>query len=309
MKLTQEDVDKLVRRVVDYGLRTAFVAEQFGVTQRRVQQLVKHYRETGKPPVLKRPGRKPCSRYSENLRNEVLWAKAKLKCSATGIAAYLRRNKGIKVDNNVVHKILLEEGLAVEEPNKKGRKRPWVRYERKHALSAVHMDWFYHNGRWVVAVLDDCSRMILAAKECDRRSVEVSIVVLEEAINRYKHIRMIREVITDHGSEFYANKRDKKGRAKHRFEEFCKANGVKHILCKYNHPQSNGKIEKWIHTYKRFRDEFESLEEFLHWYNYVRPHRSLDWRNLETPAKRFYESLRPFILGNFMSWVEKEVST
>lgn len=72
----------------------------------------------------------------------------------------------------------------------------------------------YHNGRWVVAVLDDCSRMILAAKECDRRSVEVSIAVLEEAINRYKHIRMIREVIkskiTDHGSEFYANKRDKK---------------------------------------------------------------------------------------------------
>ena len=62
----------------------------------------------------------------------------------------------------------------MEEPNKKGRKRPWVRYERKHALSAVHMDWFYHLSQWqVVAVLDDCSRMILAAKECDRRSVEV----------------------------------------------------------------------------------------------------------------------------------------
>lgn len=56
----------------------------------------------------------------------------------------------------------------------------------------------YHNGGWVVAVLDDCSRMILAAKECDGRSVEVSIVVLEEAINRYKHIRMIREVIKNY---------------------------------------------------------------------------------------------------------------
>ena len=94
MKLTQEDVDKLVRRVVDYGLRTAFVSEQFGVTQRRVQQLVKRYREIGKPPVLKRPGRKPCSRYSENLRDEVLWAKAKLKCSATGSSG---QNRALQV--------------------------------------------------------------------------------------------------------------------------------------------------------------------------------------------------------------------
>ncbi len=86
-----------------------------------------------------------------------------------------------------MHKILLEEGLAVEELNKKGRKRPWVRYEREHALSAVHMDWFYHRGKWVVAVLDDCSRMVLAAKECERRSVEASIAVLKEAYE-YWHI-------------------------------------------------------------------------------------------------------------------------
>ena len=45
MKLNQGDVEKIVKRVVDYGLSTAFVAGQFGVTQRRVQQLVKHYRE------------------------------------------------------------------------------------------------------------------------------------------------------------------------------------------------------------------------------------------------------------------------
>ena len=52
MKLSQDDVEKVVKRVVDYGLSTAFVARQFGVTRRRVQQLVKHYRETGELPVL-----------------------------------------------------------------------------------------------------------------------------------------------------------------------------------------------------------------------------------------------------------------
>ncbi len=89
MKLSQDDVDRIVKRVVDYGLSTAYVARQFGITQRRVQQLVKHYMDTGEVPVLYRPGRKPSTNH-DNLRDEVLWAKEKLKCSATGIAAYLR---------------------------------------------------------------------------------------------------------------------------------------------------------------------------------------------------------------------------
>ncbi len=52
MKLNQGDVERIVKRVVDYGLSTAFVARQFGITRRRMQQLVKHYRETGELPVL-----------------------------------------------------------------------------------------------------------------------------------------------------------------------------------------------------------------------------------------------------------------
>ncbi len=90
MKLNQDDVERIVKRVVDYGLSTGFVARQFGITRRRVQQLVKHYRETGEVPVLRRPERKPYAKHPENLRDEVLWAKAKLKCSATGTAARTR---------------------------------------------------------------------------------------------------------------------------------------------------------------------------------------------------------------------------
>ncbi len=33
---------------------------------------------------------------------------------------------------------------------KKGKKK-WVRYERSHSLSAVHVDWFFNEryGKWV----------------------------------------------------------------------------------------------------------------------------------------------------------------
>ena len=51
-------------------------------------------------------------------------------------------------------------------------------------------------------------------------------------------------VLTDHGSEFYANLRDGKGYADHEYERFLKESGIKHILCRVYHPQTNGKLEK-----------------------------------------------------------------
>jgi len=54
---------------------------------------------------------------------------------------------------------------------------------------------------------------------------ENSINLLREAYDEYQHIAPIREVITDHGSQFYANKRDLQGNAEHSFELFCKEMG------------------------------------------------------------------------------------
>lgn len=305
MKLKGDDVEKVVYRVIRYNLTTEFVANQFGISQRRVEQLVKAYRDTGEVPALKTPGRKPYANNPTNLRDEILRVKAKLRCGASGIGDYLRTVRGIKIDNNRIHNLLLEEGMAKEEPNKKGRKKPWIRYERQHSLSAGHMDWHqHHDGRWVCVVLDDASRMILSGGEFENRSADAAVALLQEVLDKYGHVRRLREVITDHGSEFYANKRDKKGHANHRFEQYCKKEGIKHILCKYNHPQSNGKVEKWFDLYKRHRDAFATFEEFIHWYNCVRPHMSLDRKTLETPEKALWKKLPGFILGNFMSWAE-----
>jgi putative transposase len=172
------------------------------------------------------------------------------------------------------------------------------------------MDWYqHHDGRWVCVVLDDASRKILSGGEYEHRSADAAVELLQEVLDKYGHIRRLREVITDHGSEFYANKRDKDGNARHRFEEFCREKGIKQILCRYNHPQSNGKLEKWFDLYKQHRDEFDGFEDFVSWYNCVRPHMSLDWPSLETPEKAFWRKLQGYILGNFMRWAGKEVKT
>ena len=306
MTLTQEKVRKIVLSVVKHKLKTSYVAELYGISQRRVQQLVKEYRETGEFPIIHKVGRKPYSNYPLDIREQVKRAKKKLHGGTVLVAKYLRKKRGIKIGNNAVHMILLEENMTKEDKRKKCRKKPWIRYERKHSLSAVHMDWHENDKKeQICAVTDDSSRMILSIGEYPSISTENSIDLLQRAQKKYEHIRKIREVITDHGSEFYANKRDKKGNAKHKFEMFCKDNEIKQILCSVKHPQTNGKLEKFFDIYDSHRWEFNTLDEFVYWYNCIRPHMSLDFENLQTPKQAFYDRLDDVILGNFMKLIER----
>jgi putative transposase len=142
--------------------------------------------------------------------------------------------------------------------------------------------------------------MLLAIGEYSRNSTEESINLMQSVIDRYSYIRDIGQVISDHGSEFVANKRDKHGHAKHRFELYCKENGIKQVLCRVKHPQTNGKLEKFFHIYDQRRWEFDSIEDFQHWYNYIRPHMSLDFDNLETPYQAFNDRLQDVFVGNYM---------
>jgi hypothetical protein len=84
-------------------------------------------------------------------------------------------------------------------------------------------------------------------------------------------------IISDNGSQFYANKRDKNEYAEHAFELFLKDKGIKQILCGVNHPQTNGKQEKFHDFYKNHRGRFESLDKLIEWYN-NRPSRCFEFK-------------------------------
>jgi len=67
-------------------------------------------------------------------------------------------------------------------------------------------------------------------------------------------------------------------------------NKIKHILCRYKHPQTNGKVEKWFDLYRVHRKRFPTFEEFIEWYN-NRPHGSLNLRRAETPEMAFWRKM------------------
>lgn len=115
-------------------------------------------------------------------------------------------------------------------------------------------------------------------------------------------------MITDHGSEFVNTHQDKRPCLDHRFERYLHENNIKHSLCKVGRPQSNGKIERFFQTYEKQRWRFDSLEEFLDFYNKERPHMSLKWDKLETPYEAFHR-LFPDPQTDLDEPLKNEVST
>ena len=221
---------------------------------------------------------------------------------------------GKHIPHNAIHRVLLHHGLANVNRNKAKRRKPWIRYERKHSLSLVHLDWHTsnHDGKkvYICVVLDDSSRRILAGGEFDAETTENSLQLLKEAMNKFGCLASIEQVLTDRGTQFYANKRDKNGNADSRFENFLEKNKIKHIKARVNHPQTNGKVEKWNDTYELNRFKFENFDNFVNWYNTVRFHESLDTKwYLQTPDIAFWSRLPDGCkLGMFLNRMETELN-
>jgi len=207
----------------------------------------------------------------------------KYRTSADTLERIILRDYGKSISHNRIHKILLVLGFAKPRKDFHLRKICWIRYERRHSLTAVHIDWHYNGKVWVFAVIDDASRKILALLETDSPTTEYSIIGMELALQHGK----ILQCISDHGSQFISNV---DGDSK--FKAYLASKGIKQILCKIKHPQSNGKVEKWFNTYDNHRQAFNTKEEFLSWYNEIRPHRSLNFEALETPSQAFTRKLK-----------------
>ena len=292
MKLTKKKVKYLIRWK-ERGKSSREIGIELHISKRRVNQVWKECRETGEIPEIGKNLGRPRKEITEEEREMVLEAKKKYKLGARRLEPIIERDYGVHIPHNRIHRILLEMGLAEENPKKKKR-RKWIRYERKHSLSAAHMDWHDGiNGKKVCAILDDSSRKILTGREFEHEYEKNSIAVFEDLVHEYWGMRGLRELIIDNGSQFGAHRTDDKGEWNSEFKRIVEGYGTKIIRTSVNHPQTNGKLEKWNDTYERARKDFESFEDFVFWYNNVRPHESLGWKynDLETPEEAFWRKL------------------
>ena len=295
-KLSDKKIRWICRHVVDIGdWDKSQMASHYGVSVRRVEQLVKSYRDTGQFPELKknrRPKAPPLTREEKEVINEV-WEEKRFGARLLYKELKLR---GFKIPLHKIHRYMVQTGKTVPNPNKQ-KKRKRCRYERKHSFSLVHGDWHRTTEDHPHAIiwLDDASRFILSGSEFEHATAANSIETFKDAIScASEYNGQIRDVNTDRGAQFFNNKGGKS-----QFQTFLECEGIHFIPSSRNNPQTNGKLERLWLEYDRHRWRFDAMEEFIQWYNH-RMHGSL-WMDIgECPAEAVIRKSQPeSLLGLF----------
>jgi len=180
--------------------------------------------------------------------------------------------------------ILKSEGLI--EPRKKA-KREGKRFRAGKPNDMWQIDYVHlGHGYNLLTVLDDCSGKILSWNLRRMTKLEDVLEILDECFREYGTPRTI---LSDHGTQWYATRGGDS-----RFDEMCLDKGIKHIMGRIRHPQTQGKAERFHGVLKKEtnilgiadrREKGKVLEDYVRFYNGVRPHWGI---GLKVPNSVYY---------------------
>ena len=287
MKLDERKVRYIVR-ARERGESCGDIALHLSVSRRRVEQLCALYKTKGAIPSLGRGGRKNVPISAEE-RRIVLAAYGRYMVNAVYLKGMIEADCGVHINHDRIHQVLKMSGF-VTPSRKRWIRRKWVRYEREYSNSLWHVDWHEvkdprWKGRWLIAYEDDASRFITGHGVYPTLTSPYSVEVLDRAIKEHGRPKSI---ISDHGSTFYAVEAREREKGLTEFERYLLRNHIRQILGRVNHPQTNGKIEKWFDVLEKKLKFFSSIDACVEWYNTIKPHGALD---LKTPVKAYYQRM------------------
>lgn len=177
-----KDKNKLIWCLKQYDQRKEsqkWLAAYLGISTRRFRKIYATYKQTRQIPKPKigRPKKQITSKWVEIV--EDTWNRYHF--NAVYLEKIITAEQKQRIPHNTIHRLMLEKGYAQEQQSKQKRRKPWIRYEREHSLSAVHMDWHISKtipDKHVCVVLDDASRKILAGGEFSNATFgEISFTV------------------------------------------------------------------------------------------------------------------------------------
>ena len=196
-----------------------WAANHLKITPRRFKQIYAKYKTTNTIPTIGQNLGRPKKSITPQTIETIKQAYEKYQLNAVYLKKIIYAQQKITISQGTIHEVLLNLKYARHQPSKQKRRAPWIRYERKHSLSLIHTDWHHcANGKYLCTMLDDASRKIVAAGEFDNETIENALVILKRAQHECRVWYSIKAVLTDHGTQFFANKRDVKGFAVHEFE-------------------------------------------------------------------------------------------
>jgi transposase InsO family protein len=200
---------------------------------------------------------------------------------------------------STIRKFIRDQGLTFKQINQKQGYRRFQRAKPNDLwqIDIAGVQSIAHLGNvFLIALLDDCSRFVVAAEYFkDQKGMNV-IKVIRHAIMEYGRPN---QILADNGTQF----RNLIGELGTKYTKLLEHLDVKPIFAKPHHPQTKGKLERWFGTVKQMflvearhqvkQSENYTLTEFnamfnvwLHWYNTKKTHRGLP--NRCPPAQMYF---------------------
>lgn len=278
-----------VLKVVSAQLSVTAAAAQCGISRGHLHRLLRRYRESGLDAIEPRsraPHFSP-QRTSPEVRERIVELRTELVAhgldagSAT-IAWHLGREDLPVPSTSTIRRILHGAGLVTPEPHKRPRSS-WIRFEASAPNALWQSDfthWRLAEGSEVEIInwLDDHSRYLLACTAFPRVSGDDVVATFTAAGDAHGWPAA---TLTDNGAVYTS--RFTGGR--NNFEYLLAYLGIRQKNGSPNHPQTQGKIERFHQTLKRWLGqrpaprtllELQSqLDAFRLAYNEQRPHRAV----------------------------------
>lgn len=293
MRFTQQEKYEIIRLVEDSEFGVTRTLKELGIHKRTFYNWYGRYKQGGYDGLASksRVEKSQWNRIPDQVRQEVVELALEVpELSPRELAFRMIDQKQYFISESSVYRILKSRGLitspaymlmAAADEFKDKTTRPNQMWQTDFTyFKIVGWGWYY-----LSTVLDDYSRYIVHWELCSNMKAEDVTRTIDKAITKsnLKNGELPR-LLSDNGSCYISNE----------LSEYLSDIGIKHVRGKPNHPQTQGKIERYHRSMKNVvklenyyypEDLIQRLEGFVQYYNHNRYHESI-W-NL-TPADVYF---------------------
>lgn len=303
----------LVTAVLVEGQPVRQVARDHGVSKTWLYELLARYEaegETGLVPRSRRPLRSP-TKISDLFEDEIVRLRKELTdrgfdAGAETIQVHLRRaHRRSKVPSTAtIWRVLKARGFVIPQPHKRP-KSSYIRFQadlpnERWQMDVTHVVLASGKEVEILNVIDDHSRLCVASHALRIFKAFDVVTAFHEAAGRWGYPATM---LSDNGAIFTAA-------ARHGvcvMESELLALGITYKHSRPYHPTTCGKVERFHQTMKKHLAAYKpartlgslqsQLDDFVEYYNTVRPHRAIGRRTPEVAfaaRKKARPSGKPF---------------
>lgn len=263
---------------------------EYGLSRRQLHRLLARYRDDGLDavePRSRRPKSNPATT-PDKIREEIIVLRRQLTADGhdagpVTIAWHLERAGHRPPSTSTIRRILHTNGLITPEPRKRP-KSSFIRFEAAQPNETWQSDfthWCLADGTDIEILnwLDDHSRFLLS---CTAHTPVTGDEVITTFLTIVEQHGPPASTLTDNGRVYTA----RFGGGRNAFEYLLPVLGIRQKNGSPGHPQTQGKIERFHQTLKRFLAAQPAaasiahlqaqLDAFQQHYNEHRPHRARD---------------------------------